>query len=318
LGDAGTVKPSGTSEPEHTHQLFGRDDWRNLADATPLRLTDAQLDELRGLNDPVDLREVTEIYLPVSRLLNLHVTARQQLDRVSDTFLGTAPLPIPFVIGLAGSVAVGKSTTARVLRHLLAQWPEHRRVDLVTTDGFLKPNAQLEREDLLTKKGFPQSYRTDALIGFLQSIKSGTSPVSAPVYSHLTYDIVAGEELVVRSPDVLIVEGLNVLQRRDGGGAMASDYFDFTIYLDAPEPMVRQWYVERFLQLRQSAFASDHSYFRDLAHLGDDAATAKAVELWDTINGPNLRDNIAPTRDFADLVLTKGAQHGVESVLLRH
>ncbi|HSK61092.1 MAG TPA: type I pantothenate kinase [Actinomycetospora sp.] len=296
--------------------------WARLREQTPLPLTAAELEDVRGLGDEVDLDEVRDVYLPLSRLLNLHVRATARLHATVETFLGELPDRTPYVIGVAGSVAVGKSTTARLLRLLLARWPDHPSVALVTTDGFLLPNAELERRGILARKGFPESYDRRALLRFLLEVKSGRPEVRAPVYSHLLYDVVPGREEVLRSPDVLILEGLNVLQparpQADGGSAIAvSDFFDFSIYVDAREEDVRRWYVERFLRLRETAFRDPSSYFRRFADLDREAAVRRATELWDGINGPNLVQNIAPTRGRATLVLAKGPDHAVRHVRLR-
>jgi type I pantothenate kinase len=299
-----------------------RSAWSRLRDQTPLPLTAAELAAVRGLGDAVDLDEVRDVYLPLSRLLNLHVRATARLHASVETFLGELPERTPYVIGIAGSVAVGKSTTARLLRLLLARWPDHPRVALVTTDGFLLPNAELERRGLLARKGFPESYDRRALLRFLIDVKSGRPEVRAPVYSHLRYDVVPGELEVLQSPDVLILEGLNVLQPArapaEGGSALAvSDLFDFSIYVDARTEDVRRWYVERFLRLRETAFRDPSSYFRRYADLDEPAAVARAGILWDGINGPNLEQNILPTRGRATLVLAKGPDHAVHHVRLR-
>ena len=305
--------------------------WARLAAQTPLPLTAADVERLRGLADEIDLAEVREVYLPLTRLLNLYVRGSGALHRATQTFLAGGPrgtdtdvVPdrTPFVIGIAGSVAVGKSTVARLLRELLARWPEHPRVALVTTDGFLLPNAELERRGLLARKGFPESYDQRALLRFVVEVKSGTPVVHAPIYSHLAYDIVPGEQRTVESPDILLIEGLNVLApaqvRGDGRRGLAvSDFFDFSIYLDASPADVRQWYVTRFLALRETAFRDEASYFRRYADLSTDEAVEQAAVLWDTINGPNLEQNIAPTRGRATLVLHKGSDHAVTRVRLR-
>jgi len=296
--------------------------WSRLREQTPLPLTAAELEQVRGLGDFIDLDEVRDIYLPLSRLLNLRVAATARLHEATERFLGELPDRTPYVIGIAGSVAVGKSTTARLLRLLLARWPEHPRVELVTTDGFLLPNAELERRGIMHRKGFPESYDRRALLRFVAQVKSGAPEVRAPVYSHLIYDIVPGEELVVERPDILLVEGLNVLQparpRANGVTQLAvSDFFDFSIYVDAHEDAVRQWYIDRFLRLRETAFRDPSSYFRRYADLDHDAAVARAAELWDTINGPNLSQNIRPTRGRAAVVLYKAADHSVQRIRLR-
>jgi type I pantothenate kinase len=297
---------------------FSRSEWAALRAATPLSLSADELVAIRGINERLDLKEVEEVYLPLSRLLNLHITAIQNLAAVTDTFLSTPPDPVPYIIGIGGSVAVGKSTTARVLQRLLANWPNHPRVGLITTDGFLFPNAELERRGLMQRKGFPESYNTAALVEILQTIKSGASRVEAPVYSHLLYDIVPGEATVIENPDVLIVEGLNVLQGNStSSNLFVSDFFDFSIYVDATETQIKSWYIERFLTLRDSVFADPHSYFRSYAELDTDEAIAVASSIWDSINAPNLKQNIAPTRDRSRCILTKGDGHQVESVALQ-
>lgn len=296
-------------------ETFNRDQWSALRAATPLTLSRQDLEALRGINERLDMDEVEEVYLPLSRLLNLHIAATQQLAAVTDIFLATEPAPIPYIIGIGGSVAVGKSTTARVLQTLLSHWPSHPKVDLITTDGFLFPNAELERQGLMTRKGFPESYDTPALIDLLRKVKSGENTVSAPVYSHLAYDILPDQEIILEQPDVLIVEGLNVLQ---GSGAshdqFVSDFFDFSIYVDADEPTIRSWYIERFLTLCASVFQNPDSYFRHYADLNNEEAIAVASAIWEQTNAPNLSQNIAPTRMRSRCILTKGDNHRVERV----
>ena len=296
---------------------FSRGEWADLRADTPMTLTDADLDEVRSLNDRIDLAEVEAVYLPMSRLLNLYVQASQKLFHASNQFLHITDLKVPYVIGIGGSVSSGKSTTARILRRLLSRWPSHPKVDLVTTDGFLFPNAVLSREGLMERKGFPESYDTRRLIEFLRDLKSGAAEVRAPVYSHLAYDIVPGEHVVVRRPDVVILEGLNVLQVGEGAGDFVSDFFDFSIYVDAEETDIEQWYVERFLALRGTAFREPGSFFRDYAPLGTEDAVATARGIWHDINGRNLRENIAPTRERATLIVRKGSDHRVREVRLR-
>nr|WP_218875507.1 type I pantothenate kinase [Janibacter alkaliphilus] len=299
-----------------------RSDWARLRDHHPLDLSAADVARLSGIADPVDLEEVEEVYLPLSRLLTFYVSAFTRLHRVTSTFLGEHPPKAPFVIGVAGSVAVGKSTTARILRELMLRWPDTPHVELITTDGFLLPNAELERRGLLQRKGFPESYDRRALLRFLSAVKSGQPEVAAPVYSHLTYDIVPDEQVVVRQPEVLIVEGLNVLQppgaHADGRTGMAvSDFFDFSVYVDAGISDIREWYVERFLRLRETSFADPQSYFHRYAELTDQQARARALQIWTTINEPNLVENVLPTRSRATLVLRKGSDHQVARVRLR-
>ena len=285
-----------------------------------MTLRENDLENLRGINERIDLDEVAAVYLPLTRLLNLYVSATQNLHKVSATFLGTLAPKVPYVIGVAGSVAVGKSTFARILQALLARWPDHPKVDLITTDGFLHPNAVLEERGIMNRKGFPESYDTRNLLRFLRELKSGRAEVSAPVYSHVVYDIVDGEEVTVRQPDILILEGLNVLQVGAPGidaAEFVSDYFDFSIYIDAAEVDIEAWYVDRFLSLCDSVFQNPDSFFRHFALLSRDEAVATARGIWSGINGLNLRENIEPTRERASLVLRKGADHRVSDVRLR-
>ena len=294
-----------------------RAEWAALAPSTPLPLGAGEIERLRGVGDSLDLTEVAEVYVPLSRLINLYVAGALSTGSEVREFLGQPVQPTPFVIGVAGSVAVGKSTIARLLRELLSRWPDTPSVELVTTDGFLLPNAELERRGIMHRKGFPESYDRRALLRFVSEVKSGVPEVHAPVYSHLVYDVVPDEHVVVKRPDVLIVEGLNVLQPPTSGRLAVSDLFDFTIYVDARTSDIENWYVERFLRLQRGAFADPSSYFHRYASLSEDEAIARARGIWDEINGPNLEANILPTRARASLVLRKGPDHTVSTVLLR-
>jgi type I pantothenate kinase len=304
------------------YRIFSREQWARLRDDMPMTLEADEIARLRSMHDRLDLKEVQEIYLPLSRLLSIYVDAMQRLYVAQRRFLGIEDRKMPYIIGVAGSVAVGKSTTARVLQALLARWSPRPQVDLVTTDGFLFSNAVLERQSLMQKKGFPESYDLPALLSFLSDIKAGRRRVRAPVYSHLTYDIIPNEWIEIDTPDILIVEGVNVLQTgrlpRDGKAVpVVSDFFDFSVYIDAEEPVLRDWYIRRFLALRDTAFHDPRSYFHRFAPLSDEEATATALAIWERTNLANLEDNILPTRPRATLILKKGADHVVETVALR-
>jgi type I pantothenate kinase len=302
---------------------LNRGEWARLRASTPLPLSEAQLRPLGGVTERVSMDEVIDVYLPLSRLLNLYVGATKNLHAATNTFLGGSTNPhIPYVIGIAGSVAVGKSTSSRILKALLSHWPSHPQVDLVTTDGFLLPQRELEARDLAQRKGFPESYDVRRLLRFLADVKSGLPEVTAPVYSHLAYDIVPGDYQTVRQPDIVIVEGLNVLQTGGRGGGKApamfvSDFFDFTIYVDANETDIEQWYIQRFKTLRETVFQNPSSYFHRYAALTPEKAEATARRIWQTINLVNLRENVLPTRERAHLVLEKGRDHAVRRVRLR-
>ena len=315
-------RPARTFPAFSPYHRFTRDQWAALRADTPLTLTIEDLARLQSINEPITLEEVIAIYLPLSRLLALYVAATQGLFKATQRFLGAEDGKVPYIIGVAGSVAAGKSTLSRIMQALLARWPNTPRVELVTTDGFLFPNAILEREDLMSKKGFPESYDGVALLHFISDVKAGRRAVAAPVYSHLTYDIVPGETVVVDRPDILIVEGLNVLlpgrrPKDSRASAFVSDFFDFSIYLDANEDDLERWYVDRFMRLRQTSFRDPRSYFRKYADLDDAAAQARARQIWYDINLANLQENVMPTRERANLILTKGANHRIEDVELR-
>jgi type I pantothenate kinase len=302
---------------------FTREHWAQLRETTPLPLVSEDLNQIRGINERISLDEVSEIYLPLSKLLNLYVSSMQSLYGVTSAFLGTLTQKVPYIIGIAGSVAVGKSTTARLIQTLLSHWPNHPKVDLVTTDGFLFPNQVLERRGLMNKKGFPESYDVRRLVRFLADIKSGRKEVTAPVYSHLTYDIVPDQVQTVRQPDILIIEGVNVLQgpgevkSKRTPSVFVSDFFDFSIYIDASEHHIQNWYIERFQVLRRTAFLDQNSYFHRYAKLTEHETEAVAKSIWNEINSRNLRENILPSRERAQLILEKGTHHSVQRVRLR-
>ena len=308
--------------PYSPYRIFSREEWSRLRADTPMTIVQKDLDALSGLIEELSIEEIEQIYLPMSRLLNLYVQASQELRAVSSTFLGHRDDKIPFIVGIAGSVAVGKSTTARVLRALLARWPDHPRVDLITTDGFLYPNAELDRRGLMERKGFPESFDTKRLLRFLGEVKSGRADVEAPVYSHFHYDIVPDQQIIVSRPDILIVEGLNVLQPahlpKDGKEIpYVSDFFDFSIYMDARAAFIEEWDVTRFLKLRATAFRDKGAYFHRYSELDDEQARDRALSIWRDINLKNLQENIKPTRQRARLILRKGVNHTIESVALR-
>jgi type I pantothenate kinase len=308
-----------TAAPAHPTPFveIDRAAWAALAPVAKNPLKETEVVQLRGLGDRLDLQEVSDVYVPLSRLINLYASGASDLHRKTSDFLGVRAQRTPFVIGVAGSVAVGKSTVSRLLRELLSRWSDTPRVELVTTDGFLYPNAELERRGIMERKGFPESYDRRGLLKFVSQVKSGAREVRAPFYSHIEYDIVKDAEVVVRQPDILIVEGLNVLQPAVGGRLALSDLFDFTIYVDARTHDIENWFVERFRKLREGAFSQEESFFHRFATIPEDEALGFARQVWRTVNEPNLRDNVIPTRSRATLVLRKGADHKVSSVLLR-
>ncbi|MEV7618620.1 type I pantothenate kinase [Microbacterium sp. NPDC089321] len=314
----GSVTVTSPTPPLSPYREIDRADWARLAAGIDQPLTETEVVGIRGIGDRLDITEVREVYLPLSRLLSLYASSTRQLGAATSAFLQESDTTTPFVVGVAGSVAVGKSTIARLLRELMSRWPGTPRVELVTTDGFLYPNAELERRGLMDRKGFPESYDRRALISFLTEVKSGAAEVRAPFYSHMRYDIVPDAHVVVRRPDVVIVEGLNVLQPPPAPNDVAvSDLFDFSIFVDADTRHIERWYIDRFLALRQGAFSNPSSYFNVFAHLTDDEAVTTALGYWNEINMPNLVENVMPTRHRATLVLRKGADHAVESVQLR-
>ena len=301
---------------------FDRTQWAALRDSVPLTLSEEEIVKLKGINEDLSLEEVAQIYLPLSRLLNFYISSNLRRQAVLEQFLGTDGQKIPYVIGIAGSVAVGKSTTARLLQALLSSWPEHRSVELITTDGFLHPNKVLNERGLMKKKGFPQSYDMHSLVKFVSEVKSGAKRVTAPVYSHLIYDVVPEGNKVIEQPDILILEGLNVLQSgmdypHDPHRVFVSDFVDFSIYVDVLEELLQSWYINRFLKFRQGAFSNPDSYFHNYSKLPEPEAVNIATQLWNEINGLNLQENILPTRERASLIMTKSANHAVESVRLR-
>lgn len=320
--DATAMTPRRPALEFSPYRVFSREGWARLRADTPMTLSQGDVEQLSGLMEQMSLAEVEEIYLPMSRLLNLYVRAAQELHAVTSHFLSQKDGKMPYIIGVAGSVAVGKSTTARVLKALLARWPNHPRVDLITTDGFLLSNKELEARGLMDRKGFPESYDSAQLLNFLAEVKAGRRRVEAPVYSHFFYDILPGQTIVVDQPDILIVEGLNVLQpaRMPKGGEaipFVSDFFDFSLYIDADANIIENWYIQRFMRLRMTAFRDPGAYFHRYARLSEDEARERALEIWRTINLRNLEENILPTRQRARLILYKSPNHGIQSVALR-
>lgn len=301
---------------------FNRKEWAKLRESVPLTLTEKDLEKLRGINERISMQEVVDIYLPLTRLINFYVAAQQTRKIVQSEFFNEPEQKVPYVIGICGSVAVGKSTFARILQALLTHWPEHPKVNLITTDGFLLPNKVLNQRKIMDKKGFPVSYDIHRLVKFLSDIKSGEKKVTAPTYSHLVYDIVEGEEKTIEQPDILIIEGLNVLQSGmdypdSPHRVFVSDFLDFSIYVDADEELLKNWYVDRFMKFREGAFTDPNAFFHHYTKITDEAAVAEAKAIWRSINGKNLSENILPTRERASLILTKGSNHAIQKVYLR-
>ncbi|GIO29105.1 MULTISPECIES: type I pantothenate kinase [Paenibacillus] len=296
---------------------FDRTSWALSRDLPSLTISEEEFEKLKGLNEKIAIEEVSEVYLPLARLIHVYVTAFMQLQSKMNSFLSVPGTKAPFVIGIAGSVSVGKSTTARLLQTLLSHWPEHPKVDLVTTDGFLYPNRVLEAKGIMNKKGFPESYDINKLMHFISSVKSGEPALEAPLYSHFTYDVLNDRTQLVDRPDILIVEGINVLQVNTREPFFVSDFFDFSIYIDADETNIRKWYIERFLLLRDSAFQDPRSYFHKYAALSEEEAINTAAKIWQDINAKNLHENILPTKERAKMIIKKGSDHMIDKVLLR-